>query len=69
MIKDTTLRILYDKYTARLNELSDVLANGQCVSFDQYQNVCGKIRGYYEAREEVEALAKKVDSNDWRKRG
>ena len=51
MIKDPTLRILYDEFTKRLNALADEVSEGRC----------GRISGLYEARDEVIALAKKVD--------
>lgn len=61
MIKDPTLRILYDEFTKRLNALADEVSEGRCASFEDYKNMCGRISGLYEARDEVIALAKKVD--------
>ncbi len=64
MIHDPTLRVLYDKYTQRLNELADEVSEGRCANFEEYKRMCGMIRGYYEARDEVEALAKKVENDE-----
>lgn len=64
MIHDPTLKILYDEYTKRLNELSDVVSEGSCASYEEYKELCGRIRGLYDARESVMALAKKVENDD-----
>lgn len=64
MIHDNTLRVLYDTYTKRLNELADQVSEGRCANFEEYKHACGMIRGLYEAREEVETLAKKVENDE-----
>lgn len=64
MIEDPTLRVLYDKFTKRLNELADEVSEGKCANFESYKEMCGRIRGIYDAREEVKTLAEKVDTNE-----
>jgi hypothetical protein len=47
-----------------MNNYADDLANGVCKSFDEYQKLCGVIRGLAIAEEHVAALMKKVEQSD-----
>lgn len=47
-----------------MNNYADDLANGQCKSFDEYQKLCGVIRGLAIAEEYLTALVKKVSQDE-----
>lgn len=46
-----------------IDAYSDTVANGGCVDFSLYQNLCGKIRGLKQAEEYIKTLQKKVDTD------
>ena len=47
-----------------MNNYADDLANGVCRSFDEYQKLCGVIRGLAIAEEHLTILQKKVEQSD-----
>lgn len=47
-----------------MNNYADDLANGVCKSFDEYQKLCGVIRGLALAEEHLLALLQKVEKSD-----
>jgi hypothetical protein len=47
-----------------MNNYSDDLANGVCRSFDEYQKLCGVIRGLAIAEDHLIAMQKKVEESD-----
>jgi hypothetical protein len=47
-----------------MNNYADDLANGVCKSFDEYQKLCGVIRGLALAEEHLMALQQKVEESD-----
>jgi hypothetical protein len=47
-----------------MNNYCDDLANGVCKSFDEYQKLCGVIRGLALAEEHLLALLEKVEKSD-----
>jgi hypothetical protein len=47
-----------------MNNYADDLANGVCKTFDEYQKLCGMIRGLALAEEHLLALQKKVEESD-----
>jgi hypothetical protein len=47
-----------------MNNYTDDLANGVCKSFDEYQKLCGVIRGLAIAETHLLALLKKVEESD-----
>lgn len=47
-----------------MNNYADDLANGVCKSFEEYQKLCGVIRGLAIAEEHLLALLKKVEESD-----
>jgi len=47
-----------------MNNYADDLANGVCKSFDEYQKLCGVIRGLAIAEEHLKTLLKKVEQSD-----
>jgi len=47
-----------------MNNYADDLANGVCKNFDEYQKLCGVIRGLALAEEHLLALQKKVEESD-----
>jgi hypothetical protein len=49
---------------ADMNNYADDLANGACKSFDEYQKLCGVIRGLALAEEHLKALLKKVSDDE-----
>jgi hypothetical protein len=47
-----------------MNNYADDLANGVCKNFDEYQKLCGVIRGLALAEEHLLGLLKKVEESD-----
>ena len=47
-----------------MNNYADDLANGVCKSFDDYQKLCGVIRGLAIAEEHLMTLLEKVNQSD-----
>jgi hypothetical protein len=56
--------VLRDKVRKDMNNYADDLANGVCKSFDEYQKLCGIIRGLALAEEHLIALLEKVEKAD-----
>lgn len=56
--------VLRDKVRKDMNNFADDLANGVCRSFDEYQKLCGVIRGLALAEEHLMALLEKVEKSD-----
>lgn len=56
--------VLRDKVRKDMNNYADDLANGVCKSFDEYQKLCGVIRGLALAEEHLIALLEKVEKAD-----
>jgi len=63
MIQEYT-RILKEQMRADINNYTDDLASGACKNFDEYQKLCGVIRGLALAMQYVSALAEKVNKSD-----
>jgi len=63
MIQEYT-RILKEQMRADIDNYTESLSNGGCRSFDEYQKLCGVIRGLSLAMQYVSALAEKVDKSD-----
>ena len=59
MINEYT-RVLITQMRADIDNYTDDLANGACKSFDEYQKLCGVIRGLSLAMQYVNGLAEKV---------
>lgn len=57
-------RVLREQIRKDMNNYADDLANGVCKSFDDYQKLCGVIRGLALAEEHLLALLKKVEKSD-----
>lgn len=55
---------LRKKIRTDMNNYCDDLANGVCKSFDEYQKLCGVIRGLALAEEHLTTLLKKVEKDD-----
>ena len=47
-----------------MNNYADDIANGVCKSFDEYQKLCGVIRGLAIAEEHLLTLLEKVEKSD-----
>lgn len=47
-----------------MNDYADVLANGNCRSFDEYQHLCGKIQGLARVEDHLKTLLERVDHDD-----
>jgi hypothetical protein len=47
-----------------MNNYADDLANGVCKSFDEYQKLCGVIRGLALSEEHLLTLLEKVEESD-----
>lgn len=47
-----------------MNNYADDLANGVCKTYDEYQKLCGTIRGLAIAEEYLLALLKKAENSD-----
>ena len=56
--------VLRDQVRKDMNNYADDLANGVCRSFDEYQKLCGVIRGLALAEEHLLALLQKVEKSD-----
>lgn len=52
------------KLKERELELSRVVGDGGCKSFDHYKELCGFIRGLQTAQLEIEDLVRKIKVND-----
>ena len=63
MIQEYT-RILKEQMRADINNYTEDLSSGACKSFDEYQKLCGVIRGLALAMQYVSALAEKVEKSD-----
>lgn len=46
-----------------MNNYTDDMANGQCRSYDEYQKLCGVIRGLAIAEEHLATLLKKANDD------
>lgn len=57
-------RVLRDQIRKDMNNYADDLANGVCRSFDEYQKLCGVIRGLALAEEHLVALLEKAEKSD-----
>lgn len=56
--------VLRNQIRKDMNNYADDLANGVCKSFDEYQKLCGVIRGLAIAEEHLLALLEKVNKSD-----
>jgi hypothetical protein len=52
------------KLDVELNNGCDRIAQGRCVSFDDYRYECGVLRGLYAAKEYIQDLAKRAEESD-----
>ena len=52
------------KLKERELEVSRVVSEGGCKSFDHYKDLCGFIRGLQTAQIEIEDLVRKMKEND-----
>ena len=64
MSETTFARVLRDQIRKDMNNYCDDIANGVCKSFDEYQKLCGVIRGLALAEEHLLALLEKVENSD-----
>ena len=64
MSETTFAGVLRKKIREDMNNYADDLANGVCKSFDEYQKLCGVIRGLALAEEHLIALLEKVEKSD-----
>lgn len=64
MSVQTFARVLREQVRKDMNNYCDDLANGVCKSFDEYQKLCGVIRGLGLAEEHLLALLEKVEKSD-----
>jgi hypothetical protein len=63
MIQDFA-RILREQIRKDMNNYADDMANGQCKSFEEYQKLCGVIRGLAIAEDYIQTLLTKVQNSD-----
>jgi hypothetical protein len=56
--------VLREKIRTDMNNYADDLANGVCKSFDEYQKLCGVIRGLALSEEHLLTLLEKVEESD-----
>jgi len=63
MIQEYT-RILREQMRADMNNYAEDLAKGACQNFDEYQKLCGVIRGLAIAMQYVNDLAEKVEKSN-----
>ncbi len=63
--------MIYTKFAEELNNLlrrdmnnyADDLANGACKSYEEYQHVCGVIKGLSYAEQPLQSLVKHLETN------
>jgi len=55
---------LRKKIRADMNNYADDLATGGCKTFDEYQKLCGVIRGLALAEDHLISLLEKVEKSD-----
>ena len=63
MIQEYT-RILTEQMRADMKNYTEDLASGACKNFDEYQKLCGVIRGLALAMQYVSSLAEKVEKSN-----
>lgn len=64
MIEMQIAGTLRKKIRDDMNNYADDLANGVCKSFDEYQKLCGVIRGLALAEEHLLALLQNLQESD-----
>lgn len=57
-------RVLRAQLKEEIENAKSDLGMGRCASFDEYQNLCGLIRGLERAEQMTAALAKKAETDD-----
>lgn len=55
---------LRSRLRTEMNNYADDLANGACKSFDEYQHLCGVIRGLATAERHLIDLAEELEKQD-----
>jgi hypothetical protein len=63
--------MIYTRFAEELNNLlrkdmnnyADDLANGVCKSYEEYQHVCGVIKGLSYAEQHLQSLVKHLETN------
>ena len=58
------MEAMRNKLRTDMNNYADDLANGQCISFEQYKELCGVIRGLALAERHLLDLADKMKEDD-----
>lgn len=55
------LELLRKKFRERMNDVTDMVATGQCASFDDYRKLCGVIEGLAYAERDLIDLAETME--------
>lgn len=55
------LEILRKKFRERMNDVTDMVATGQCASFEEYRKLCGVIEGLAYAERDLIDLAETME--------
>ena len=61
---DGFAEVLRKKIREDMNNYTDDIANGMCKSFDDYQHLCGVIKGLAYAERHLLDLVKAAEEND-----
>ena len=64
MIDNQTFEYIMSKLDGRKEEITEFVAQGSIKDFPEYQRLCGTIQGLVFARELINDLAKRLETND-----
>ena len=64
MINNQTFEYILSKLDDRKAEIQEFVAQGSIKDFPEYQRLCGTIQGLVFARELINDLAKRLETND-----
>ena len=57
----TVFEVLFEKIDEEVKSVSEALANGSAKTYDEYQKLCGVIKGLNIAKTHVEALRRTTE--------
>ena len=61
---DKNLEYLLDQYKERMQMLSEAMARGMCVNFEEYKFTCGQLRGLESACSVIQDLVERLEKSD-----
>ena len=57
----TVFEVLFEKIDEEVKSVSEALANGSAKTYDEYQKLCGVIKGLHTANMFIEDLRRKTE--------